>query len=225
MIIAHHKAAHVVIHAPLVIACSAGAYVRLHFRNASEKETTDLFRRAKGNWREWMLRSHSEPEVTREFNNVAWVAFCQKHNVSEDLMCEAESDATHGPVAWLDFVNNEISRIADDVDEDMFWSYPSDVLCLLDAVKEVVDAQPKPLTIADVAKKAWTAQDASNLSGLVRSWAEWMPVINAEPGQPNTHPVNVIMADKIMQLALVGDKTNLTSLEEAYAAVRSMIEP
>lgn len=62
-----------------------------------------------------------------------------------------------------------------------------------------------PLTIHDIAQRACTCQDASNLSGLVHSWHAWLPVIrehaNAIGVPPNIHPVNVLMANKISSLA------------------------
>ncbi len=63
----------------------------------------------------------------------------------------------------------------------------------------------EPLTIGQVARLCNQAQNASNISGLVLSWAKWMPCINRHAEvlgiAQNLHPINLVMADKLVQLA------------------------
>ncbi len=69
------------------------------------------------------------------------------------------------------------------------------------------------MNIAEIAKSAIEAQNAVNVSGLVLSWAKWMPVINADAMERNIehnqHPVNVLMSDKIRSLILLGETDDL----------------
>jgi CHAD domain-containing protein len=78
------------------------------------------------------------------------------------------------------------------------------------------------MDIKEIAKKAYGALAASNLSGLVHSWHVWLPDIRAHAEKhhilPNDHPINVIMADKVAQLA--GIATNAPM--GAYEAVERL---
>lgn len=64
----------------------------------------------------------------------------------------------------------------------------------------------EPRTIQDAAKDAIAVQDACNLSGVVRSFAELMPVVREHVKAQGTdainrHPVCVLFASKIADLA------------------------
>lgn len=82
--------------------------------------------------------------------------------------------------------------------------------------------QQKELTIKEIAFLANMAQNAVNLSGLVHDWSKWQTTIRADARTrgiaPNKHPINIIMADKIADLAR-GDYFDaaLTVLEIANA--------
>ncbi len=60
----------------------------------------------------------------------------------------------------------------------------------------------------DTLQQVWFAMDACNLSGVVHSWAAWVSLLWQEAQRlgrgtdwVNQHPVNVILADKLRQLA------------------------
>lgn len=59
-------------------------------------------------------------------------------------------------------------------------------------------------TIKLIAKESLELQNACNVSGLLRTWSEWCPVIREHASQIsvefNHHPINKLMADKIQQL-------------------------
>jgi hypothetical protein len=71
---------------------------------------------------------------------------------------------------------------------------------------------------------ALLVQDACNLSGVVRSWAEYMETIWAEARAKglgtdyvNTHPVNVLFASKVASLTRCESPLVYS---DAYAACR-----
>ncbi len=72
-------------------------------------------------------------------------------------------------------------------------------------------------TIQEIAANVLACQNACNLSGLVHSWSEWLPIIRqdavARGIPPNTHPCNVWMANKISQLA---DSESIATQSTAY---------
>jgi len=74
--------------------------------------------------------------------------------------------------------------------------------------------------IVKIAKAAIALQDASNLSGVVHSWSQWLPAIRRDAEtkgiEPNRHPVNVLIANKVS--SLTGD-----DFRQAYDAVMAMI--
>lgn len=56
-------------------------------------------------------------------------------------------------------------------------------------------------------------QNASNLSGILRSWIAHLDAIRAEGRDINAHPVNVLFADKVYSLMGYGSRYS-----EAYVA-------
>lgn len=65
-------------------------------------------------------------------------------------------------------------------------------------------------TLAQLAQEALDVQDASNLSGVVHGWSrsisrlrELLPDVGTE--KINTHPINVLWADKVAHLTLTQD--------------------
>lgn len=85
------------------------------------------------------------------------------------------------------------------------------------------------LTIEQVAMAAYMAMDASNVSGLVRSWAEWQPTIREHAEKigipPNQHAINMIMADKIRQLSCPDSMTIDDDIFHAYGVVSALRGP
>jgi hypothetical protein len=74
----------------------------------------------------------------------------------------------------------------------------------------------------NIYKKALIAQNACNLSGLVKEWADMLDIIWDEAKRlglgtdyVNTHPVNILMADKV--LSLTGAYGSLKEYGNAYA--------
>ncbi len=63
--------------------------------------------------------------------------------------------------------------------------------------------------LADMAKQALAIQDASNLSGLVKDWANVIETLreifpNVSTDEINRHPINILWADKCLSLAMFG---------------------
>lgn len=79
-------------------------------------------------------------------------------------------------------------------------------------------------TMQEAAQKAILAQDACNLSGLVFSFAQMMELICEDDRKhghgtdwKNTHPICVLMLDKMYQLARCEN-----NFSRAYDAVKQM---
>ncbi len=81
------------------------------------------------------------------------------------------------------------------------------------------------MTIAAIARQVLQCQNASNLSGLVHSWSQWLPDIRKDAearGIPaNQHPCNVWMANKVSQLA---DSESFETLNSAYTELLRISE-
>ena len=70
----------------------------------------------------------------------------------------------------------------------------------------MTDEQEDMRSIAELAKEALAVQDACNLSGVVLSWGRAITRLrrllpDAGTTTINTHPLNVLWADKCTQLA------------------------
>lgn len=172
------------------------------------------------------------PKVGREFDGDAWMLWCEENKVDDgeayDLRDVAQRDGQDAWVRHVDGVNAPAKLRARAKDEaSRFWVWPEAVSSSVSALKSWAETRepPKKLTIEQVAHAAWRAQDASNLSGLVLSWAEWMPVINAharEKGiKQNEHEINVMMLDKLCQLAGIEQLNNL-HVHAAYKVVHHL---
>lgn len=68
------------------------------------------------------------------------------------------------------------------------------------------------MTIQEAAKLAVNVQDACNLSGVVRSFAQVTEVLwhearrlNQGTDWVNTHPITILFADKVASLAGIGE--------------------
>ena len=82
----------------------------------------------------------------------------------------------------------------------------------------------RQMTMQDIAQQALFAQDACNLSGLVYALGNMMDAICAEDREhnhgtewKNTHPVMVLMLNKMAGLARADD-----NFSRAYDAVKQM---
>jgi hypothetical protein len=80
------------------------------------------------------------------------------------------------------------------------------------------------MTIQEAARTALDVQDACNLSGVLRSWAETREAVNAAcpmgTAQRNTHPVNVLFANKCA--CLTGQFCDADAYGPAYDACQAL---
>lgn len=78
-------------------------------------------------------------------------------------------------------------------------------------------------TIKEIAILSIQLQDASNVQALVRTWAEWMPVIRSHSEEQrisfNEHPVNVMMASKMASLT---GSDSMSCFQAAYKEVQRL---
>lgn len=181
-------------------------------------------------WRRYALE-RAEPEVKNVFNDDAWGAFCESIGIDSGKSYEARDIAREaGYRLWIEYLESELfSDKLQAVNERLgeFWGFPQDEANLIDAARAWAKTYaPATLDIQAVAQAVAQAQDASNLSGLVLSWAKWMPVINAHARAQglaqNLHPVNKVMTEKISQLAGL---TSVGQISDAYRAVDKLAGP
>ncbi len=81
-------------------------------------------------------------------------------------------------------------------------------------------------TIKELAKEAIQVQTASNLSGLVKRWAEVTNELRAQTPQLSTedfnrHPINCLWASKMHELTRMGI-SDLDAYERAYKACEQL---
>lgn len=222
---------HIVIDGHLIVLSSRFATLRLRLAAPSDDDGALKWLRSSsdiGHRHIYMLQ-RAEPEIKNVFNDDAWGAFCEKNGIDSGVSYEARDTAKEGGHRpWRDYLEGELAEAKMQVveaREGEFWGLPQDEVNLVNAAVAFAlgYVAPAPLDIERVANAAWMAQDASNLSGLVRSWAEWMPAINAHAQAQgvaqNAHAVNVIMAEKVGQLAGL---TITAGSDGAYAVVAEL---
>lgn len=174
----------------------------------------------------------AEPKIGREFDKDAWMLWCEENNVDTEESYELRDLAYEsGQAAWLRHIDNwntpSCRREKAKSETGLFWVWPYFVAESASALKTWTETRepPKALTIEQVAHAAWRAQNASNLSGLVLSWAQWMPTINAHAREngikQNEHEINVMMLDKLCQLAGIEQLDNL-HVHAAYKVVHHL---
>jgi len=81
----------------------------------------------------------------------------------------------------------------------------------------------------EIYKQVWFAMDACNSSGVIHSLDKWVAAIWLEARElgkgtayVNSHPILVIVADKLLQLARIGTPGEVTRdqvISKAYAFV------
>ncbi len=226
---------HILIDGHFIILSSKFAALRLRLAQPATDDETLKWLRGAGepdepadHWRCYAME-HAEPELSNVFDDSAWAAFCETHAIDTEQCYEARDIAKEsGHRTWLSYLEGELMHAKMELvhaHQAEFWGLPQDEVALVDAARAfAIDYKPPPaLDIERVANAAWMAQDASNLSGIVRSWAEWMPVINAHAQeqdiQQNHHAINVIMAEKVGQLAGL---TITYGSDGAYAVVAKL---
>lgn len=82
------------------------------------------------------------------------------------------------------------------------------------------------MTLTEAAQAALDVQDACNLSGVVRTWAEAMPAVFAvadSTGARNRHPISVCFASKAADLAGLAI-FDLDVFGEAFHACQELVE-
>ena len=154
------------------------------------------------------------PEVEDLFDDDQWMEFAGDAGINQraayDIRDLAIEDGYGSWVAACRLLADGKAELAIS-QHDRFWSVPDEITALIDALRTYLAAGANPapkkkeeLNIEQVASLCWMALDASNVSGLVISWGEWMPVINRHAQEigvsQNMHAVNVAMTDKMLEL-------------------------
>lgn len=234
MIIKHYEHsglhAHIVIDGDLLIITSRVAVLRLNLHHGQGDDETVRWLRAPATdlqtWHTYAL-GKAEPELQNVFDAMAWLTFCAQNGIDNDDCITARRAAHRDYRSWDDACGDclsEAQRKLVDTYPGGFWRLPANEVALLDAARAfAVLYTPKPeLTIEQVATAAYMAMDASNLSGLVLSWAEWMRVINAHAQvigiAQNEHDINRIMVDKLRELS----GANMVTVSVAMRVVAEM---
>lgn len=218
----------VMVHAGTVIVSSAMATVRIDIGHRTDDDTCA-----------WLTEQpmavvldHVTPKAERTFDSEWWLAWCERERVDtadayelRDLALEDGEHAWAAHVNGTQLTNAQREEARARVHE--FWRHADELVATVVAVCAWAQARKPevPLTIEQVAHDCWRAQDACNLSGLVLSWARWMPTINAharEKGLPaNGHEINVVMIDKLRQLAGIEELHN-NHINQSYSVVHRL---
>ena len=79
------------------------------------------------------------------------------------------------------------------------------------------------MTVVEAARAAIDVQDASNLSGVLRSFADAVSAVRELPGVWNAHPVVVLFASKVGSLAGIGGG-DLDAFGDAFFECQQLVE-